>query len=522
MTQSPPLQYERSVSQWLTVAALGVILALLIANTISLGSYPAPHCDETNHLAVSYTFFHEGRFTLPYMGNVGSFGQNFSTQGRLYQIGKGLVLQALGYTITAGRVVSLLGWLVALALTYLAGRLLYDETVGWASAIALAASVNAFYASHIGREEIWIMAVTAGLLAATEYLRCKPGRVSFALLGVGIAAVADIHPNALWFALPAVAILIRDNRKTREGHIRLGWLAGAGLLAGAVVITAHLLPDPAVTLADLRYATRYNDLTGGGLVQRIGSMATLLWATNVTGLNGAALPLTVTALAGVIVALRRREAGDRLLLTSWAVSLLAFTLLIGYRSPFYGRLWEPYLALAAGAGMMRLGRAIAARRERIGAGLAATLLLAPVVLAGLGAMGGLAYRFGERDTQTYYAQLAELVPAGKPVMGEPTLWPLFNGRNPFTADETVRLCELAETCQALTEGEFAQLLAEQDAGYVVDDGSLGCGNLATPASAAWTAALEAACTPVGAVENRWFGAGGQTGQGGPTRVFRCN
>lgn len=522
MTQSPPPQQERPTSQWLRVSALGVILALLIANAISLGSYPAPHCDEANHLAVSYTFFHEGRFTLPYMGDVGSFGQNFSTQGRLYQIGKGLVLQALGYTITAGRAVSLLGWLVAIGLTYLAGRLLYDETVGLASAVALAASVNAFYASHIGREEIWIMAVAAGLLAATEHLHRKPGWVSFALLGVGIAAAADIHPNALWFALPAVAILIRDNRKAREGRIRLGWLAAAGVLAGAAVITAHLLPDPAVTLADLRYASRYNDLAGGGLVQRIGSMAALLWATDVTGLGGGALPLTASALAGLIVALRRREEGDRLLLTSWAVSLLAFTLLIGYRSPFYGRLWEPYLALAAGAGMVRLGRAIAAHRERIGAGLAAGLLLTPVILAGLGAMGWLAYRFGARDTQAYYAQITELVPAGEPVMGEPTLWPLFNGRNPFTADETIRLCELAETCDALSESEFAKLLAEQGAGYVVDDGSLGCGNLATPASAAWSAALEATCTPVGAIENRWFGAGGQTGQGGPTRIFRCD
>lgn len=495
---------------------------LALINLSSLGAYPAPHCDETNHLAVSYNFFHEGRFVLHTMDDVGGFSQNFSSQGRLYQVAKGLLLELLGYTVTAGRAFSFLGWLLAIALTYLAGRSLYDERTGLAAAVALAASNNAFYASHVGREEIWIAAAAAGMLAATAALRRAPSRGRFAATGLLMVAAADIHPNALWFALPIGLLLVVENVRSAEGRIRLAWMAGAGLLSGALVAAAHLLPDPAAALAHLRFASQYNGLLNDSIGRRLAEQAALMWDTYVVGLNGSVAVLTTFALAGLAVALARRAAGDRLLLLCWGGSLLAFALLLGYKSAFYGRLWEPFLALAAGTGIVTAARWIAARRPRLRPDLAAGLLLAPLVVAGAGSQAWLGVKFHERDTQAYYDEIAALVPPGEPVMGDASLWPLFNGRNPFTADEVILRCEIAGTCRAITGEEIARLLDELGPEYVVADGTLGCDNQVTPASQAWLAALDATCTPVGSFDNRWFGAGGQTGQGGATQVYACN
>jgi hypothetical protein len=506
--------------RWLRIAALAAAAALLAASLVSLGRYPIPHCDEVNHLALSYNFFREGRFVLHHMGGLGGFHRNFASQGRLYQVMKGAWLEVVGYTLAGGRFFSVLGCVVAAWLTYLAGRRLYGERAGLLAAVALLASPNVFYASHVGREETWVMAAGIGLIALYLAYRDRPSPARFALLGLLAALSLDIHPNAVWYALPLGLILVAENFRDAAGRIRILAFGAAGVLGAGIIVLAHLYPDPAGAMEHLTFASENNALWAGEIVTRIVEGARFFWANAVTDLNGAVAVLTVYVAFGAAWMLARRETADRLLLTLWGMSILFFTLLMGHKNPFYGVLWAPLAALAAGAGISGAASALNGRAGLRPAALAA-LVAAPLVAVGLTAQTWLAIRFRARDFPAYQAAILDVVPPGASVVGDVTLWTAFHDRNPFTADFYLETCRLDATCSARLAGGYDALIAGLDADYVVEDGSVGCAQQPTPAAEAWADALARTCTPVGRVADRWFGAYGQNGQGQDTVIYDC-
>lgn len=506
--------------RWLRVAALAAVAMLLATSLVSLGDYPAPHCDEVNHLALSYNFFCEGRFVLHHMGGLGGFHRNFASQGRLYQVMKGAWLEVVGYTLAGGRFFSVLGCVLAAWLTYLTGRRLYGERAGLLAAVALMASPNVFYAGHVGREETWIMAAGVGLILLYIAYRERPSPARFALLGLLAALSLDIHPNAVWYALPLGLVLVAENYRDAAGRIRILAFGGAGVLGAGIVVLAHLFPDPAGAVEHLTFASENNALLAGEIVTRVGEGARFFWANAVTNLNGAVVVLTVYATFGAGWMLARRETADRLLLALWGLSLLTFTLLMAHKSPFYGALWAPLTALAAGAGISGAATALTGRAGLRPAALAA-LVAAPLIAVGLAAQSWLAIRFHGRDLPAYQAAILENVPPGASVVGDVTLWTAFHDRNPFTADFYLETCRLDATCSARLAAGYDAIIAGLDADYVVEDGSVGCAQQPTPAAEAWADALARVCTPVGRVADRWFGAYGQNGQGQDTVIYDC-
>jgi hypothetical protein len=364
------------------------------------------------------------------------------------------------------------------------------------------------------------MAAGIGLLVLYLAYRAKPSPGRFALLGLLVALSLDIHPNAVWYALPLGLILVAENFRTAPGRVRILAFGGAGVVGAALVVLVHLFPDPAGAMEHLTFASENNALWAGEIANRIVEGARFVWANAITDLNGAVIPLSVYAALGVGWMLARRDEADRLILALWGMSLVFFTLLMAHKSPFYGVLWAPLTALAAGAGISRAATALNGRAGRSPAALSA-LVAAPLVAAGLAAQTWLAVRFAPRDFPAYQAAILEVVPPGATVVGDVTLWTAFHDRNPFTADFYLETCRLDAVCSARLAGGYEAIISGLGADYVVADGSVGCAQQPTPAAGAWAEALESACTPVGRVSDRWFGAYGQNGQGQDTVIYDC-
>jgi hypothetical protein len=500
---------------------LAVLAVLLVVNVASLAQYPMPHCDEASHSNISVNFFKYGRFSRDYLGPLKAFGQNVAVQGRLYHIGKGVLLAALGTTNTVARLFSTLGWLAASGLTYLVGRKLFGETAGRLGAVVFAASLNVFFASHIAREEIWVTAAVAGMLYTYLVVRERPTRLRYALLGLLMAYALDIHPNSVWFSLPLALLVLVENVRSAEGRVRVVWFGLAGVLGVASLVPMHLLPDPAGALESIALAASNNRLLSGGPVARLVGQAHLMAETYVRGLSGGVLPFTIYALTGIACALAYRERGDRLLLGLWGGSLVLFTFGMGHKNPYYGVLWDPFAALLIGAAAARLGRVVGERVSFLPEKIAPALLIIPLVGFNLAVQAWLAYKFHPRDFRAYQAAVATHVPPGEHVMGDTTLWYVFHDRNRFTSDWYLTQYMRVNERPALTEAEMAVIVDDLGVDFVVYDGSVACRNVPDSTAAALEAYLRATCVPVGQVEDRWFGAYGQEGQGQTTEIYDC-
>ena len=143
--------------------ALFLIVAVAI-NLAGLTRYPYPHTDEVIFSNISYNFIRHGRFALDIMGSLAGLERNHLTIGRLYHMGQGALFAVLGVSLFTVRLYSFIGFVVAAGFVYLAGRKLYGERVGLLSVAAFVASMNVFWASHWARPEMWVVAVSVGLL----------------------------------------------------------------------------------------------------------------------------------------------------------------------------------------------------------------------------------------------------------------------------------------------------------------------------------------------------------------------
>ncbi len=494
---------------------------LLIANVASLPHYPMSYCDEASHIHISDQFLQTGRFSRVFMGPMNPLSETVVMQGRLYQAARAIWQAAFGPGLLAGRLFSTLGWLVAAALVYHAGRRLYDQVTGLLAAALFATSLNVFYASHLAREETWaaaaVLVVLLAYLALSE--RPTPGRFArFGLLGV---VALDVHPVTVWLTLPLAALAVHDHARSGPGRRGLLAGAGAGAAALAALVIVHLLPDPAAAIRSLALSAGNNELIGLPALAGLAGQLAYLKQVYVAGLNFTVLPFTLAAIAGVVAAAQRRGPSDRLLLFMLAASMTLFALAMPHKNPRYGVLWDPLAALLIAAAVVRLAPRLEAHLPVRLTHRAPWLIAAPLIALHLAVQGWLAVRFAGRDTGSYYQEVRALIAPGEPVLADVTLWYAFRDRNPFTADWALAQTSRLLGPQPSWDTVAAAFVEAVDPVYVVDDGSVGCSVDVDPLAAAYSAYLRDACRQVGQVDDPWFGAGGQIGQGGPTLVYIC-
>jgi 4-amino-4-deoxy-L-arabinose transferase-like glycosyltransferase len=499
------------------ILIFGVAALVLLANVASLVSYPMPHCDEVSHAVISANFLRDGSFSRDIMGPLNDSHQNVVVQGRIYHVVKALFQAIAGTSFLTTRLFSTLGWLTASGMVYLVGKRLYDVLTGALAAFLFATSLTVFYASHIGREEVWLIASVEGMLLLYLVLRDQPSRLGYFLFGLYLAAMLDIHPNAVWFSVPLAAFLIYENRRTPATILMT---ALGGMLGLMALVTIHMLPDPTEALRSLQLTAAANDLIGGALQGRLTAQVHFIRTTYFDAFNHAVIVFTLYALAGA-AATSLRLWQDRLLMWISVVSMLLFAVGLAHKNPMYGVLWDPFLALLIAAGAVRAAKRITIPRLSLSPATLSTLLVAPLITFNLVSQFYLAVKFNPRDFVGYQAAIQDAVPSDATVLGDTTLWYAFRDRNLFVSDWVFLQMARLSGERVLVADALADAMNQIDAQVVVYDGSVDCSVDVTPQSKLLGAYLAEHCTETARIDAPYFGAGGQNASGQATIIYTC-
>ncbi len=507
----------------LILSSLLVVLA--VSSLMSVGDYPSPFCDEPFLSSMSYNFIHAGHFGVSGLEGIAGLDRTNAGTGRLYHIGQGLLLLA-GNTLVVARLFSVLGWGLAILFTGLIGRRLHDSLTGLLAAAILATSLNGFYASHLSRQEAWLVAAVAGALYYYLLVRDAPTQTRYFFLGLLMGAPLGFHTNGIWFELAQAALILWDNLRSPQGRLNILSAGLGGLLSVTFMLALQLLPDPRLAWEQLSgVIARIGELWGRSLQDRLIDQWHFAVSGGVLALNRAVLPFTVYALSAALFLAYRHRAEDRVVLWMWGSSLALFTFGMSHRNLRYIVLWDAFSALGIAAAATGIGRMVAARWQRIRPAAAALLVTSPLLFANTIAQLWLAYRFQPRDLESYQSRVAALIPPGSRVFGDPVLWYRFNQRNHFIMDFYLSYYH-AHYSQFMDVGmsqeELASALDALDIDYAIDNGAIACGFDPDPLLGRYRVYLETRCALVGQFEDRWFGGRGPLGQGGPTVVYRCS
>ncbi len=524
MTLEQTAQLKQTGPRRLWIISLIVLLGLTLGvNLSSLAQYPQVHCDEAFLTDIGFNFMTMGQFRLDLQGDSTPLSINHPWVSRLSQIFLGSVYLIGGSTFFSARLATTVSWLTATAFVFLAGRELYGQFAGGLSALVFASGVRTFYASHLARNDMWVVAAAVGLFYYYLMIRREPTRMRFLFLSLLCCLAVELHDNAIWFDLPLGCLVIIDNYKTAEGRVRIGWFTLGGILGLVLLFALHLLPSPSWALAQLNGPwAQDNSLWSGGPLERLRDSMSWLVNSNIYGLGGIVLPFTLCAVGTAVYALLRHEASDRLLLFVIGASLFVFVFGQGHKSTFYGILWDGYWALVIGGAASRIGQTLLERWRWLGADAVAFLILAPLIALNLAEQVWLSVKFDPRDYAGYTAAIQTLVPPDAAVVGNPTLWFAFHNRNQFVSTSyLVNERQVLKQTGPLDVNAIRQMMSRLGPTYVVADGTVGCSNVSDNWSQIFGIYLEESCQKLGRVENLWFGANGQNINGSPTEVYAC-
>lgn len=509
---SPTVQPSRAALILITILlTMGVAV-----NLYGLSDYPAVHCDEGGDALIASQFLSADQ---PYL------------IGHFYYGPLGLMLAQLGASVTVARLHSTLGWLLGIAFVFLAGRKSGGWLVGGIAALVYATSLNVFWASHLARPEIWVVAGLSALLYLLFSADQSASPLAPAVLGaLTVLNATGMYLNGGFFAVAiAGVVLVKGFRTEWPWKKVLLFAAGAttSLLAWLLLVALPLYESvvPMVQQSTALHCAEpwclsedqsWLEVISARLVGQVSFMKTAY----LSQFNGLAGLFGLYFLVGVVVALYRRARQEAMLLGVWALSTAAFTL-VEYKNPMYSVLWEPLAALIIAFAAVRGAVRVAAKFPRLlpAGSILPIVLVLPLVGANLAAQAWLSYKFSLRDFEGYLTELKELIPPGEPVFGVPELWFGFQDRNPFTADWLIHYTVRAQ--DPALPIDFDSILGPVDFDYAVYNGTVACSGITTPLAEAYGRHLEATCTPVGRVVDRWFGAGGQEGRGSDTVVYRC-
>lgn len=499
--------------------AIALIALIAAINLYSLEPYPMPHADEAIYAEIGYGFYERGTFSTDLYGAQYGLDYNHINSGRIYHLLEGAALR-LHRSLLIARLISYLGWLVGILGCYLAGRSLYDdERVGLVSAVAFATSMRALFSSHFARPEIWVAAWAAISLWLMAITLQRPTPVR--LLALGFIAVPGLafHPMGIWFAGAVGLIMLVELTRTRQWR-NLALFLLASLIATAIFALLHLLPDPARTLRYLSDSSWfYGDRTplSGTFATRLANLGDFFSSAYLLQLNYTVIPFTLYFIAATITLLITRRRPDRLLLAFTFASLIAFVIGLQYRSRYYGVLWDSPMALIIGAALTYLTDHFKPRLPnwKLVTGNWQLLSILPLVIVAAGIWGYLSLKFHPRDFNSYQAALHDHIPPNTRVLADTALWWTFGERNDFVSDW--QFYDWVNSDQA-TMGE---VITRYTIEYIVDDQTTVADDSGTPQTEALTAYLAASCEVVATIEDRWFGRGGQIGQGVPTVIYHC-
>jgi len=233
------------------ISALQILLFILglLLSLATLPAFPFIHSDEVWLADLSRAMVQSGNpaATESFFHLTPRYPHAIKT---LYHLIQGLFLKG-SFTPLAARLPSFLAGLLALAATAWAAKKTPDLKNWWVAVpLFLLWNLQFFYASHFGRQEIFLLALFMagyGILKNTF-----PGWKQGVLLGLVTAPGIFIHPNSFIIALSLGFMLVyrdisgRDSKGVPLRQKAAGWFLYTGILAiaAAAALRISLTWDP--------------------------------------------------------------------------------------------------------------------------------------------------------------------------------------------------------------------------------------------------------------------------------------
>ena len=319
-------------------------------------------------------------------------------------------------TLFAVRVVSLVFGLVLLAAAYVIARHLGGRKLALLSTFLVSVSWPFFYTAHSARVDV--MAAAMGFVSIALFLKNQADRWWIGVLGgLCISLAFEIHPHSVILGLVLGGLYLWHWRWSMF-HKRHFWgsVVGAGM-GGVFYVALHVLPYPEtyVALSQLAYGPTHTPpllaLNVGVLAQAFTDMGWLLVA--------AYQPLLPIIVWSAVFLLRRRTAGDKMLLVAGALSVLASTVLFRNKFLYYVILFSPFLDLMVSVLLLHSFQQ-RYRRRLLG-------LISRVLIWGLCAgsialnLSGLRTHYGE-NYEVVQSRINQVVQPGEVIIGPQTYW----------------------------------------------------------------------------------------------------
>ncbi len=330
----------------------------------------------------------------------------------------------------AARAFSVLCGTLTVVVVWLLGRRLWGAWAAGAAAAFMTVAPFAVRDAHYVKHDVpATLAIVFAWLAIVRIVRRADGvprRRDVVIAGIFCGLAASVHYYAVFVGLPLVATILWPARNHGQllPRIRRAVQATAAAAVGFFAGSPFLLADPMTAVRDVAANRRIamdRAVEASGLFASAGSYVRMLWS------DAAGWPVTLLAIAGMIVAARRSPRTAALLL----LFPLAFLCFISNTVPAtrYLNPVLPFFALFAGLAVDAIVRWIertGARHAAVTAGVAVILVAAwPGTQASL-ALGTF---FRQDDTRTQARRWIEAhVPAGSTVLVQPYSVPLAPSR----------------------------------------------------------------------------------------------
>ncbi len=355
---------------WLGVAA-AIGMGAMILTVHYLDRYPRLNTiDELHNWVVQWTYANTGL-----LGDA-LYRQMIPLPQPIYDSPHyilGLILRFIGDTFWQARFARLLMACLALPFIYLSGRRMYGSRAGL---LAVVIAIFVLAPTAYVRPDVFVGVMLS--VAIYVYLRAQETRRPFVhyLTGLCVALAGEGHPLAYRFGIAfSLLYVIRwanDMRKARRLFVdgRVFALGLGGLTGMLIYLSIHIIPG---FEQGIHFARNYSPLSRTPSEQLLAALDIVVGQFEVW-VSTSPFELLLVVL-GVVIAAKRFEHGDRLLLALLVVSELLMIATYGYYRYFYQVHFLPVFALLAGRALAHLTGDRSARAGRL-----SSLALAAVVL----------------------------------------------------------------------------------------------------------------------------------------------
>ena len=526
------------LSRW-HVLSLASILLILLIFAVSIETYPAPSCDESGYGASAFALSEHSQVDwsplLP-AGDPAGRDLNMATHGRLYALGLAATFQLFGISLWSARLFSLLGWLLAAALTYKLGARVFNRTVGVSAALLFATTTKSLLTAHTARPETWTtVAVLLAVWLSLNLVLTARVKLGYAfVIGVLLVVPGDIHGNGFAFT-SAISIALAVELGLRQKRRRELVAICAGLLLALVLWVVLHLNGTIADLGQLLFYTKLADAGSSlGLWERLVSFVE--WLRLDFWVAGGPLSLLelLLALAGLAAAMRRGAAARKWIMAIALGSLGIFALVFSQRFIQYAILWSPFWFVLGAAALHEFAGRLAARGIWIHSRRSVFALIIGALLSmQLGGDLWLIYRFRDGEYRQTFEAVAAAIPAGTRVVADMTWWWTLRDRRTFLADEYFFLINespspalssfLTPNEAAISNIDMLALMQHLTPEYIVLDRATGCYQEPGTEWFEVAAYVEEQCTLVEEIAGAWLeDVGRRTSQFAQVNsVYKC-